>query len=176
MKNSMNIKVSQKGFTLIELVVVIVILGILAVTAAPKFIDLQDDARTSTLDGIKGSIESVKAFTYSKSLIAGNETVDGDVASPGVTPLIVVNGQDVNVSFGYPRSNTASVAEWSNNLLEIGVGDFVISEIDDVIYITADPDGANTALTVVPSTCFVIYTEAASAANADIPVTAVTDC
>ena len=176
MKNSMNIKVSQKGFTLIELVVVIVILGILAVTAAPKFIDLQDDARTSTLDGIKGSIESVKAFTYSKSLIAGNETVDGDVASPGVTPLIVVNGQNVNVSFGYPRSNAASVAEWRDNLLEIGVGDFVISEITDVIYITADPDGTNTPLTVVPTTCFVIYTEAATAANADIPVTAVTDC
>jgi MSHA pilin protein MshA len=176
MKNSMNIKVSQKGFTLIELVVVIVILGILAVTAAPKFIDLQDDARTSTLDGIKGSIESVKAFTYSKSLIAGNETVDGDVANPGVTPLIVVNGADVNVSFGYPRSNTASLAEWRTNLLEIAVGEFVISEIASVIYITPDLDDLNTALTVVPTACFVIYTEAASAANADIPVTAVTDC
>ena len=176
MKNSMNSKTNQKGFTLIELVVVIVILGILAVTAAPKFIDLQDDARTSTLNGIKGSIESVKAFTYSKSLIAGNETVDGDIAGGATAPVVVVNGANVNVSFGYPRSNTVSVAEWRANLLEIAVGEFVISEIADVIYITPDPDGNNTVLTVVPTTCFVIYTEAATADNADIPVTAVTDC
>jgi MSHA pilin protein MshA len=179
MKNSMNSKTNQKGFTLIELVVVIVILGILAVTAAPKFIDLQDDARTSTLHGIKGSIESVKALVYSKSLIAGNETV-GAVAAVGgaaaVAPLVAVNGVNVNVSFGYPRSNTASLAEWRTNLLEIAVGEFVISEIASVIYITPDLDELNTVLTVVPTDCFVIYTEAASAANVDIPVTAVTDC
>ncbi|MGL4893853.1 MAG: type II secretion system protein, partial [Shewanella sp.] len=42
----------QQGFTLIELVVVIIILGILAVTAAPKFINLQGDARVSALNGL----------------------------------------------------------------------------------------------------------------------------
>ncbi len=182
MKNSLNVKANQQGFTLIELVVVIVILGILAVTAAPKFIDLQDDARTATLDAIKGSIESVKALTHSKSLIVGNEDVDGDTT--GTTPVIVVNGQNVNVSFGYPRSNAASVSEWENDLLDITVGaaapnddgEFVVSSISDVIYITPDPDGTNTKLTVVPTSCFVIYTEAATAADADIPVPAVTDC
>ncbi len=51
MSRSMNKE--QKGFTLIELVVVIVILGILAVTAAPKFIDLQDDAKTATIKAAK---------------------------------------------------------------------------------------------------------------------------
>jgi MSHA pilin protein MshA len=180
----MNVKTSQKGFTLIELVVVIVILGILAVTAAPRFIDVQDDARTATLDAIKGSIESVKALTHSKSLIAGNENVDGDIVAPGVTPIIVVNGANVNISFGYPRSNAASVTEWEVNLLDMTIGaaspnddgEFVVSSISDVIYITPDPDGTNTKLTVAPTACFVIYTEAASAANADIPVTAVTDC
>jgi MSHA pilin protein MshA len=181
MKNSMNMSVvtgNQQGFTLIELVVVIVILGILAVTAAPKFIDLQDDARTSTLSAIKASIESVKALTYSKSLIAGNETVDGDVVAPGVTPVVVINGADVNVSFGYPRSDATSVTEWGVNLLDIAVGgasgEFVVSEISDVIYITPDPDGANTPLTVAPITCFVTYTEAPVAGA--VPVLAVTAC
>ncbi len=47
----------QQGFTLIELVVVIIILGILAVTAAPKFINLQSDARTSAIQGMKGAIQ-----------------------------------------------------------------------------------------------------------------------
>ena len=40
---------TQQGFTLIELIIVIVLLGILAVTAAPKFLNLQDDARDATL-------------------------------------------------------------------------------------------------------------------------------
>ena len=47
---------NQKGFTLIELVVVIIILGILAVTAAPKFINLQGDARVSALAGMKAAL------------------------------------------------------------------------------------------------------------------------
>jgi MSHA pilin protein MshA len=178
----MNVKTSQKGFTLIELVVVIVILGILAVTAAPKFIDIQDDARTATLEAVKASIESVKALTHAKSLIAGNENVDGDIASPGVTPLIVVNGVNIDISFGYPRSDSSSVGEWEDHLLDITVGaaspndngEFVVSSISDVIYITPDPDGTNTKLTTAPTVCFVSYTEAASATN--IPVPAVTDC
>ncbi|MEI6895912.1 MAG: prepilin-type N-terminal cleavage/methylation domain-containing protein, partial [Psychromonas sp.] len=67
---------NQKGFTLIELVVVIIILGILAVTAAPKFINLQSDARLSTLQGLKGAIQGANSLVYSKAAIAGVETTD----------------------------------------------------------------------------------------------------
>lgn len=48
----------NKGFTLIEMIVVIVILGVLAVTAAPRFMGLQSDARIATLQATKGAIES----------------------------------------------------------------------------------------------------------------------
>ena len=48
----------QAGFTLIELIVVIVILGILAVTAAPKFMDFSSDAKQSALHGLRGAINS----------------------------------------------------------------------------------------------------------------------
>lgn len=52
----------QGGFTLIELVVVIVILGILAVTAAPRFLNLQSDARASSLDGLKGAMQGASVL------------------------------------------------------------------------------------------------------------------
>ena len=63
----------QSGFTLIELVVVIVILGILAATAAPKFMNLQSDARISALNGLKASVKSASSMIYSKAILAGKE-------------------------------------------------------------------------------------------------------
>ena len=55
------------GFTLIELVIVIVILGILSATAVPKFMNMQGDARASTLIAIKGAVKSANSMIYAKS-------------------------------------------------------------------------------------------------------------
>ncbi|MCD9545844.1 prepilin-type N-terminal cleavage/methylation domain-containing protein [Photobacterium carnosum] len=65
----------KNGFTLIELVVVIVILGILAVVAAPKFMNLQVDARNAALKGLKGAIASGLGIGYAKMAIAGLENL-----------------------------------------------------------------------------------------------------
>lgn len=97
----------QQGFTLIELVVVIIILGILAVTAAPKFINLQSDARKSTVEGVKAALQAANALIYSKAVLAGqerllNQTIE---VSPGV---------NVTTDFGYLASDTDSATVQTN--------------------------------------------------------------
>ncbi|WP_019027991.1 type II secretion system protein [Colwellia piezophila] len=102
----------QQGFTLIELVVVIVILGILAATAAPKFIDITSDANKSVLESMGGAILSGSKLVYAKSIIQGvqnqelaNIDIDGD------------GNNDVEIKYGYPSGDrTNGIA----NAVELG--------------------------------------------------------
>jgi MSHA pilin protein MshA len=58
---------NQKGFTLIELVVVIVVLGILAAIAVPKFVSMKQEAGEAALKGVAGSLASASAINYAKA-------------------------------------------------------------------------------------------------------------
>lgn len=75
---------NQKGFTLIELVVVIVILGILAATALPKFIDLSGDANQAAVQGVAGAISSGSSVNYAaRKAIPGKGVPVTDCSAAG---------------------------------------------------------------------------------------------
>lgn len=92
----------QQGFTIIELVVVIVILGILAAVAFPKFQDLSGDARTAVLQGAGAALKSAAVISYAKnsgtqvsySSITGNVSVDAAITFSGncAGPIITHSG------------------------------------------------------------------------------------
>ena len=91
---------SQQGFTLIELVVVITILGILAAFAMPKFINLQQDARTASINALAGSLRSASNLTHSKAITTGVTGGAGTIPWEGGT---------ITVTAGYPTGDAAGI-------------------------------------------------------------------
>ncbi|MGF1752911.1 type II secretion system GspH family protein [Vibrio makurazakiensis] len=115
----------QGGFTLIELVVVIVILGILAVTAAPRFLNLQDDARTASLEGLRGAVAGAMGITYGRAAINGIEGTTYTAWTSDAVPGTVID--DIAHHFGYPTAvnNTADNLGGIVQAIDLS-GDFVV--------------------------------------------------
>ena len=143
----------QGGFTLIELVVVIVILGILAVTAAPRFLNLQGDARAASLQGLKGAMDGASGIVYGKSAIEGIETSAAASTQDGI-----------DVVWGYPAATTD------------GIGESVVGLSSDWLSATGTSGALNTLVSTFKNSslsdydditgtgCYVYYSEATSSA------------
>ena len=111
----------QQGFTLIELVIVIVILGILSAFALPRFADLGGDAREASIKGVAGSMKSASAIVRSACLAADVGTCDQNASSDTIN----LEGENIVVSYGYPASQASGIlraAQVNSDDFDLGGG------------------------------------------------------
>ena len=87
---------SEHGFTLIELVMVIVILGILSAFALPRFADLGGDARAAVREGVIGSMKSAASIAHSKCI------VDSGCDQSSTGQQVTLEGAVIDMDFGHP--------------------------------------------------------------------------
>ncbi len=114
------------GFTLIELVIVIVILGILAVVAVPKYLQIQSDARKADLHQLAGTLQSTSATVNAKAMISGKETALEDT----VDGISIANGYPTATKSGIVQA-LASSNTWYHypiDMKKLALGDHVWSD------------------------------------------------
>lgn len=108
-------KVQQRGFTMIELVMVIVIIGILTAVALPKFVNIKQDAHRETLAGVAGALSSAAAINY------GARQVDSGKGSPIYNCIDAADALQGGLPAGYLITNEP-----------IAAGDTIVCEVRDI--------------------------------------------
>lgn len=124
----------NKGFTLIELIAVVLILGLIASVAVPRFVDLSSAAREASVKSVAGALGSGSAINFSTYVILSqkSQTLSGVISPVPITQctdseLLLEDGLPANVSIGASSGASASVADMSTTRCD------VISDQDSTI-------------------------------------------
>ena len=150
-------KKQQSGFTLIELIMVIVILGILSAFALPRFADLSTDATRAATEGALGSVKSAAAIAHAAWLAAGN------TAATSVT----MEGQTIDIVNGYPTGTLDA------NRADAAAGD-ICTAAQIATDFTCAQGVAGTITITNGTTCTFSYAQAG--ANGAPTISAITGC
>lgn len=150
------------GFTLIELVVVITILGILAAFAVPKFIALDSQARVATINGLAGTVKSAASLARGLAMATNNSA--GPVVMEGST------GTGVTLTNYYPDASLTGIANAINVNTAAG-GDFTFTAGTSTAPATWTKNGAPT-----PASCEVTYMPPAALGSTPVVGVVTTGC
>lgn len=164
----------QQGFTLIELIIVIVVLGILAVTAAPQFINFSSDARASTVSGAKGAVQGAMQLVYARSLVDGIE----NLAAGATGAEVDTEAGTVTTAYGYPTADAAGIgvaagldaSEWTAATGSGGAATATEPAGTSIGYSPVNATVDYTVTTLDGASCHLVYTQATDTAAASVSV------